>query len=202
MITRKKRREPRQRPVHTGRASFDDLHDCTPKRVGPPCASVLCGTYLPLIPPKRTGTPTQRHFRLKLKAMPIRGNSLQRAAASVPRVLIVDDLQSSTSLEVLLHESGYPTTHAAASGATALQIAQQFSPSIVLLALDLPDMSAYDLAWRLRELTELRGVRLIALTADYEHAYRDLARRAGFERFLAKPVSGTDLRALLPANRT
>jgi CheY-like chemotaxis protein len=116
------------------------------------------------------------------------------------RVLIVDDVQSTLSLELLLHELGYCTTRVAVSGATALEIAQKFSPSIVLLALELPDMSAYDVAWRLREYNELRRVRLIALTGDYEHTYRDLARRAGFERFLAKPVSGSVLRNLLRAN--
>jgi CheY-like chemotaxis protein len=116
------------------------------------------------------------------------------------RVLIVDDIQTTQSLERLLHELGYCTTRAAVSGTIALEIAQKFSPSIVLLALELPDMSAYDVAWRLREHSELRRVRLIALTGDYEYAYRDLARRAGFERFLAKPVSGPVLRNLLRAN--
>ncbi len=147
--------------------------------------------------------------------MPILTNSLQHVAASLvddswratpvdtgleaTRVLIVDDVQSTLSLELLLHELGYWTTRVAASGVSALEIAQKFSPSIVLLALDLPDMSAYHVAWRLRELSELRRVRLIALTGDYEHTYRDLARRAGFERFLAKPVSGPVLRSLLRA---
>jgi CheY-like chemotaxis protein len=116
------------------------------------------------------------------------------------RVLIVDDVQSTVSLELLLHELGYWTTRVAVNGATALEIAQKFSPSIVLLSLDLPDMSAYHVAWRLRDMSELRRVRLIALTGDYEHTYRDLARRAGFERFLAKPVSGAALRGLLRAS--
>jgi len=116
------------------------------------------------------------------------------------RVLIVDHAESGASLEFLLHELGYWTTRTASSGVSALQIVEHFSPTVVLLALQLPDMSAYDLAWRLRERTGLRQVRLIALTGDYEHAYRDLARRAGFERFLAKPVSGPVLRTLLEAD--
>jgi CheY-like chemotaxis protein len=112
----------------------------------------------------------------------------------------VDHAESSASLQFLLHELGYCTTRTASSGASALQIVESFSPTVVLLALQLPDMSAYDVAWRLRERTGLRQVRLIALTGDHEHAYRDLARRAGFERFLAKPVSGPALRTLLGAS--
>jgi CheY-like chemotaxis protein len=73
---------------------------------------------------------------------------------------------------------------------------------VVLLALDLPGMSAYRVAERLRERADGRQLRLIALTADYVHAGRDLAREAGFERFLAKPVSGSALHQLLQANLT
>jgi CheY-like chemotaxis protein len=116
------------------------------------------------------------------------------------RVLIVDDVQSTLSLELLLHGLGYWKTQVAVSGATALQMAQNFVPSVVLLALELPDMSAYEVARRLRERTELRRVRLIALTDDYEHASRDMARQAGFERYLAKPVSAADLQGLLRAD--
>jgi CheY-like chemotaxis protein len=122
------------------------------------------------------------------------------AALDLARVLIVDDAESSTSLQLLLHELGFWTTRVAATGVTALEMAQEFSPSVVLLALDLPDMSAYDVAQQLRERTELRRVRLIALTGDYEHTRRDQAREAGFERYLAKPVTTSALRNLLLSN--
>ncbi|MEA3177126.1 MAG: hypothetical protein QOI59_649 [Gammaproteobacteria bacterium] len=148
--------------------------------------------------------------------MALHHNSLQHIASSIggdsrrgssfdtsldpTRVLIVDHAESSASLEFLLHELGYWTTRTASSGVSALQIVENFLPTVVLLALQLPDMSAYDVAWRLRERIGLRQVRLIALTGDYEYIYRDLARRAGFERFLAKPVSGPVLRTILRAD--
>jgi CheY-like chemotaxis protein len=115
------------------------------------------------------------------------------------RVLIVDDVESSTPLELLLHDLGFRMTRVAASGAIALETAQDFSPSVVLLALDLPDMSAYDVAQQLRERTELRRIRLIALSSEYEHTARDQARQAGFERYLAKPVTAAALQHLLRA---
>jgi CheY-like chemotaxis protein len=118
------------------------------------------------------------------------------------RILIVDDVFSTGPLEYLLHGLGYWTTRVASCGETALKTAQDFLPSVVLLSLDLPGMSAYQVAERLRERAEGRDLRLIALTADYVHAGRDLAREAGFERFLAKPVSGSALHQLLQANIT
>jgi CheY-like chemotaxis protein len=102
-------------------------------------------------------------------------------------------------LQRLLRGLGYWTTQVAASGAAALEMAQSFSPSIVLLCLELPDMSAYEVAQQLRDRAETRRLRLIALTGDYAHAGRDEARQAGFERYLAKPVNVSDLQRLVRA---
>jgi CheY-like chemotaxis protein len=130
--------------------------------------------------------------------------SFPRAGASGEpvRILIVDDSHSTAPLEYLLHGLGYWTTRVAFCGKTALTLAQDFNPSVVLLALDLPDMSAYHVAQRLRERSEVRELRLIALTEDYVHTGRDLAREAGFERYLGKPVSVSALQELLQADPT
>jgi CheY-like chemotaxis protein len=116
------------------------------------------------------------------------------------RILIVDDVHTTGPLEFLLHGLGYWTTRVASCGETALKAAQDFLPSVVLLAIDLPDMNAYRVASQLRERADGRELRLIALTVDYAHAGRDLAREAGFERYLAKPVSASALNQLLRAD--
>jgi CheY-like chemotaxis protein len=97
----------------------------------------------------------------------------------------------------LLHSLGYWATRSASYGASALNLAQDFLPSIVLISLQLPDMSAYRVAARLRDQAGGRELRLIALTTDYVHTGRDLARQAGFERYLAKPVGAVALQQLL-----
>jgi CheY-like chemotaxis protein len=43
----------------------------------------------------------------------------------------------------------------------------------------------------------MRKFRLIALTQDVEHAMREEARVAGFERYLVKPVTQEALDAVL-----
>jgi CheY-like chemotaxis protein len=114
------------------------------------------------------------------------------------RVLIVDnDTSSAYSLERMLHASGYSETRVACSGAAALAIAAGFLPDLVLLELDLIEMGGYDLAQRLRERAQSRSLRLIALTSSRQHAGRELARVAGFERYLLKPVGSLDLTALM-----
>ena len=123
----------------------------------------------------------------------------QSALSNEPvRILIVDsDIGSSSSLELMLHASGYSETRVAYSGHAALAIAAEFQPSVVLLELDLLDMSGYEVARLLRGHAQSHDLRLIALTSSREHAGRELARVAGFERYLLKPVAALDLSGLL-----
>ena len=123
----------------------------------------------------------------------------QSALATEPvRILIVDDdIPSSSSLELMLRASGHSETRVAYSGHAALAIAADFQPSIVLLELGLLDMSGYDLGRMLRERAQSHDLRLIALTSSREHAGRELARVAGFERYLLKPVAAPDLAGLI-----
>jgi DNA-binding response OmpR family regulator len=114
------------------------------------------------------------------------------------RILIVDsDINMSNSLELTLHASGYSETRVAYSGHAALAVAAEFQPSLVLLALDLLDMSGYEVGRLLRERAHSRDLRLIALTPSHEHAGRELARAAGFERYLLKPVAAFDVQGLI-----
>ncbi len=124
---------------------------------------------------------------------------LQSALPAEPvRILIVDsDIKSAASLESMLHASGYSQTRTAYSGHAALAVAEEFAPSVALLELDLHDMSGYEVARLLREHAQGQGLRLIALTSSPELVGRELARIAGFERYITKPVVSLDLRNLL-----
>jgi len=114
------------------------------------------------------------------------------------RILIVDDdIESSSSLELMLRAAGHSETRVAYSGHAALAIAADFQPSMVLLEVGLLDMSGYDVARILRERARSHDVRFIALTSSREHAGSERARMAGFERYLLKPVAAIDLAALV-----
>jgi CheY-like chemotaxis protein len=123
----------------------------------------------------------------------------QSALSTAPvRILIVDDdIESSKSLELMLRSSGYSQTRVAYSGHAALALAAVLQPDVVLLELSLLDMSGYEVARLLRERAQTHGLRLIALTSGREHAGRELARVAGFDRYLLKPIDARDLSGLL-----
>ena len=116
----------------------------------------------------------------------------------MPRILIVDDdVDAANALASLLQSSGHGDARVAHTGAAALALAVEFVPTVLLVDLDLPDMSGYDVARQLSQRPQLQNLRLIALTASSEHPGRELAREAGIERYLSKPVGSAALDELL-----
>jgi CheY-like chemotaxis protein len=112
----------------------------------------------------------------------------------MPRVLIVDDaVDAAKALASLLKSSGYGDARVAHTGASALALAVEFVPTVLFVDLDLPDMSGYDVARQLSQHPQLQNLRLIALTDSSAHPGRELAREAGIERYLIKPVGSAAL---------
>jgi CheY-like chemotaxis protein len=120
------------------------------------------------------------------------------ASGATPRILIVDaDVTATDSLASLLQSAGYGDVRVVHTGAAALALAVEFRATVLLVDLELPDMSGYDLARRLSQHPRLQNLRLIALTASSEHPGRELAREAGIERYLSKPVGAAALDEVL-----
>jgi len=116
------------------------------------------------------------------------------------RILIVnEDMRSADSLKRTLSDLGYFTTLTAYSARRALQAVEDFAPAVALLDLDLPDMTGYQLAHKLR--THLSGcVRQVPLLAVAELQHLSTGERtlaAGFLGWLAKPVQPAALNELL-----
>lgn len=110
------------------------------------------------------------------------------------RILVVDDdKDAADALASLLQSTGYGEACVAYTGATALALAEEFLPTVLLVDLDLPDMSGYDVARHLAQHPKLQSLRLIALTSNSDHPGRELARAAGIERYLSQPVGPADL---------
>lgn len=112
----------------------------------------------------------------------------------MPRILIVDDdVDAADALASLLQSSGHGDARVAHTGAAALALAVEFVPTVLLVNLDLPYKSGYDVARQLSQRPQLQNLRLIALTASSKHPGRELAREAGIERYLSKPVGSAAL---------
>jgi CheY-like chemotaxis protein len=116
------------------------------------------------------------------------------------RILIAnEDMRSADSLKRTLSDLGYYSTFTAYSARRALVAAVDFSPSVAILDLELPDMTGYQLANRFRSHTSqcVRMVPLLAIAELPRFGNAELTRAAGFIGCLAKPVQPEALHALL-----
>jgi len=116
------------------------------------------------------------------------------------RILIVnEDMRSADALKYTLHELGYFTTFTAYSARRALVAAPDFSPAVVLIDLELPDMTGYQLAYELRSHVQdrVRRVPLLAIAEQKLFGDAELTRAAGFMGCLTKPVLPRELTKML-----
>jgi signal transduction histidine kinase len=113
------------------------------------------------------------------------------------RVLVVDDLAASAeTLMTLLEMEGFEV-RIASEGATALKIAEEFHPDVVLLDIGLPGMNGFEVANRLRSLPACCEALLIALTGYGEAESRSRSAQAGFDFHMVKPADVNLLLSML-----
>jgi len=115
------------------------------------------------------------------------------------RVLVVDDHVD--TLEVLLELFGLLGHHArgAASGREGLRIARDFDPELILLDIQLPDISGYQVARALRADKRLRGCYLAAVTGWARPSDVVVALSHGFDQHVTKPFDVITLRQMIGA---
>jgi CheY-like chemotaxis protein len=89
------------------------------------------------------------------------------------------------------------TTNVVHDGATAITVATQFAPDVVLLDIGLPVMNGYAVARALRELPEFANVHIAAVTGWGQEEDRRKAREVGFDSHFTKPLSPAVLEDLL-----
>jgi CheY-like chemotaxis protein len=115
-------------------------------------------------------------------------------------VLVVEDeVDTGDSLCMLLRLYGHDV-RLARSGPTAVAVAAEFRPSLVLMDLGLPGMDGYEVARRLRANPDLAGTTLCALSGyTPSEADRERPRQAGFAHHFIKPVGVETLLGVLKA---
>lgn len=103
------------------------------------------------------------------------------------RVLVVDDnVDAAQTLELLLKATGHDA-RMAFDGVSAIKVALEFLPNIVLLDIGLPGLDGYDVAKRLRQDPSLDGVVLVAVTGYGQATDKLRSQDSGFNHHLVKP---------------
>jgi CheY-like chemotaxis protein len=119
--------------------------------------------------------------------------------APARRILIVDDNRAWVdSLAVVLRSQGH-TVYTAYGGRRAVEIAEDLKPDVVILDIEMPEVSGYEAARQLRRRLSRHRPTLIALTVWSDDMDKALAREAGFDHHLSKPMAFDDLVRILAA---
>ena len=117
------------------------------------------------------------------------------------RVLVVDDNRDGAdTLAMILRIYGY-AIRVAYDGMSALVVADEFQPDVLVLDIGLPGLDGFSLAERLRAMPAFTRTTMIALTAYRGEEYRHRSKQAGFDHYLIKPAEIKQLRTLFQACR-
>jgi CheY-like chemotaxis protein len=113
------------------------------------------------------------------------------------RVLVVDDhVMGAQALKRALTTLGC-TVRVAHDGLSALEIAAEFRPEIVVLDIALPVLNGWEVARRLRSIPLFRRPRLIAVSGLSDPVHRARSLALGFEHHFVKPYVLADLKDAL-----
>jgi two-component system, OmpR family, response regulator len=113
------------------------------------------------------------------------------------RVLIVDDYRSAADTLAMLVDVWGHDVRCAYDGTSALALAAEFQPNVMLLDISMPNMSGLELAVQLRRQPRLNECFMIAVTGRTDAGHRLQCEEAGIDLFLIKPVGPSILQTLL-----
>lgn len=106
------------------------------------------------------------------------------------RILVVEDRDDSRMIlvAILKRFCGYDTIEAA-NGAEAIEKAVSEKPDLILMDLDLPDISGMDAAKAMKENPNTAHIPIVAQTAWSSRQWKGKVLRVGMVDYLEKPVS-------------
>ncbi len=112
-----------------------------------------------------------------------------RRADGVKTVLIVEDNELNMKLfHDLLDAHGYATIQTR-NGMDALGLARQHRPDLILMDIQLPEVSGLEVTKWLKDDEELRDIPIIAVTAFAMKGDEERIRQGGCEAYISKPIS-------------
>jgi two-component system cell cycle response regulator DivK len=107
----------------------------------------------------------------------------------VKTVLVVEDNELNMKLfHDLLEANGYNTIQTR-SGLEAIDLARAQRPDLILMDIQLPEVSGLEVTKWIKEDDDLRSIPVIAVTAFAMKGDEERIRQGGCEAYLSKPIS-------------
>ena len=113
---------------------------------------------------------------------------LERSQAEIPRILVVEDDEFHAAFaRTVLESAGYQVDVCSTPRSFSEHMAT-FQPELLLMDVNLPEVSGYDLARLVRQQEQHAALPIIFLTSEAEMESRIRAAKAGGDEHLTKPV--------------
>jgi two-component system, cell cycle response regulator DivK len=114
------------------------------------------------------------------------------------RILYIEDNPHNMDLvcRILKHVGGYEVV-SATDGLSGVETAVREKPDLILMDINLPDISGLEATKRIKAVDELKPTPIVAFTADTGEGARQVYIEAGCDGFMAKPASAATLLQLV-----
>lgn len=152
-----------------------------------------------ILPSRPPMTPNRAFVkeRTRIARSPRVGKRKRSSPEGELSVLVVDDVPDVTEMIALfLKYAGYDVT-TVDSATAALKLAGERKFDLVISDIGMPEMSGYELAEALRDLSDYQEIPMIAVTGYSEYDDRKRAIKAGFNAHLTKPIDPARLLDLI-----
>jgi CheY-like chemotaxis protein len=104
-------------------------------------------------------------------------------------ILYIDDNASARRIvHMMVRQQGYEFTQAE-NGESGYEMVLTNPPDVILLDVQMPGLAGDDLCRRLKNTPELAHIPVVALTAQAMSGDRERLLAAGFDAYIAKPVT-------------
>jgi DNA-binding response OmpR family regulator len=115
------------------------------------------------------------------------------------KILVVDDNRDAAEiLAAILRREGH-TVWFAFSGREAISLADEHKPALVLLDINMPEMTGFDVVRDLRDCKRAPRPVVLAVSGYGQESDKLAAKRVGFDGYLIKPVEPRELIARVAA---
>ena len=113
----------------------------------------------------------------------------ERQAGKLRRILVVEDNDLNLKLfRDLLMAQGYSVLHTR-DGVEAFRLARTHKPDLVLMDIQLPEVSGYEVTRWMKDDPALRDIPVVAVTAFAMAGDEERAKSAGCAAYVTKPIA-------------
>ena len=112
-------------------------------------------------------------------------------------ILVADDEEGHrTLMDMLLTLDGHDVVKVS-DGREALDYLKEHTPDLAILDVHMPQVDGIDVCQRMRQVSRLKDVPVIILTAMRDEKTQTLAKMAKADMVVPKPLEGKDFRAIV-----